>query len=73
MSYRITYIDTSPTVGSGIEGAPRTEIYPTEPAALARARELFEDTFCERIEVSEADGESLVGVRLQLKLGLNKE
>jgi hypothetical protein len=67
MSYRVSYIDTD------LEDAPRTEIYPTEPAALARARELIEESFCERIEVSEGGGESLAGVRLQLKLGLYKE
>jgi hypothetical protein len=70
MSYRVSYIAASPAY---LEGAPRTEVYPTEPAALARARELFEDGFCERIEVSEGRGESLAGVRLQLKLGLHKE
>jgi hypothetical protein len=73
MSYRVSYIDTSPAQETGLEGAERTEIYPTEPAALARARELLDDMFCERIEVSRGSGESLSGVCLQLKLGLNKE
>jgi hypothetical protein len=73
MSYRVSYIDTSPVQGVGREGAARTEIYPTEPAALARARELLDDMFCERIAVSKGSGESLTGVCLQLKLGLNKE
>ena len=73
MSYRVSYIDTSPAHGDSLEGAPRTEVYPTEPAALARARELFDDLFYERIEVSKGSGESLAGVCLQLKLGLNKE
>ena len=73
MSYRVSYIDTSPAQEAGLEGTERTETYPTEPAALARARELFDDMFCERIEVSKGSGESLSGVCLQLKLGLHKE
>ena len=73
MSYRVSYIDTSAAHGAGLEGAPRTETYPTEPAALARARELFGEMFYERIGVSKGSGESLVGVCLQLKLGLHKE
>ncbi|HEV2302135.1 MAG TPA: hypothetical protein VGR91_11265 [Stellaceae bacterium] len=73
MSYRVSYIDTSPAPGAALEGAPRTEVFPTEPAALARARELFDQMFYERIAVSKGSGESLVGVCLQLKLGLNKE
>ena len=73
MSYRVSYIDTSSEQGTGFEGEPRTEIYPSEPAALARARELFDEAFCERIEVSKGPGESLAGVCLQLKLGLHKE
>ena len=73
MSYRVSYIDTSPAQDAGREGAARTEIYPSEPAALARARELFDDMFCERIEVSQGSGECLAGVCLQLRLGFHKE
>jgi len=40
MPYRISYIDTS-IDEQFAEGSSRTEEFPTEPAALARARELF--------------------------------
>jgi hypothetical protein len=51
----------------------RTEDYPTEPAALARARELLEDVHCHRVLVSGDKGEPLAGVCLQLRVGLSVE
>lgn len=69
MTYRISYIDTSPTP----EGLPRTEDYPTEPAALARARELLENVHCHRVVISDDAGDPVGGVCLQLKVGLTSE
>ena len=37
------------------EGILRTEEFPTEPAALARARELLEDVDCKTVLVSESE------------------
>ncbi|MBO0735259.1 MAG: hypothetical protein J2P48_01615 [Alphaproteobacteria bacterium] len=72
MTYRISYVDTSavPVSEPRPLGTARTEDYPTEPAALARARELFEDIHCHEVLVSDGSGDCLGGVRLQLKLGL---
>jgi hypothetical protein len=47
MPYRISYISRSTETDEQLtEGSPRTEEFPTEPAALARARELLEDASC---------------------------
>ena len=75
MTYRISYIDTSPTLPKERwpEGMSRSEDYPTEPAALARARELLDNVHCHRILVSDGAGEPVGGVCLQVKLGLAGE
>lgn len=75
MTYRISYIDTSPGLPreQWPEGMTRTEDYPTEPAALARARELLEDVHCRRVEVCDGIGEPVSGVCLHLKVGLSGE
>jgi hypothetical protein len=75
MSYRISYIDTSPTASAGQwpEGVARTEEYPSEPAALARARELLADIHCHRVSVTDGEGEPLTGVCLHAKLCLTGE
>jgi hypothetical protein len=75
MTYRISYIDTSPQTGdrAPFEGRARDEFFPTEPAALARARELLEDVHCHSIVVTDDAGEPLRGVCLQLKLGMAVE
>jgi hypothetical protein len=75
MTYRVSYIDTSPEAENRLrlEGTLRDEFFPTEPAALARARELLDDVHCHTIVVSDGSGEPLRGVRLQLKLGLAVE
>lgn len=75
MTYRISYIDTSPTLPREHwpEGMARSEDYPTEPAALARARELLDNIHCHRIRVSDGTGEPVGGVCLQVKLGLTRE
>jgi len=57
MPYRISYIDTSNDEQT-TERSSRTEEFPTEPAALARARELLEDTSCSMVLISRnADGD----------------
>jgi len=57
MPYRISYIDTS-NEEQMTERSSRTEEFPTEPAALARARELLEDTSCSMVLIScNADGD----------------
>jgi hypothetical protein len=75
MTYRVSYIDTSPEAGDRprFEGRPRDEYFPTEPAALARARELLDDIHCHAIVVYDGVGEPLRGVRLQLKLAVSTE
>jgi hypothetical protein len=75
MSYRISYIDTSPGLPGEQRpgGVARTEDFPTEPAALARARELFEDVYCHTILLSDGTGDPVGGVCLQLKVGFTPE
>ena len=69
--YRISYIDTSMLTDEQItEGILRTEEFPTEPPALARARELLEDVNCKTVLVSDNSGEHLSVVGLTLKPGL---
>ena len=71
MPYRISYIDTSMLTDEQItEGILRTEEFPTEPAALARARELLEDVDCKTVLVSGNSGEHLSVVGVPLKPGL---
>ena len=61
MPYRISYIDTSMLTDEQItEGILRTEEFTTEPAALARARELLEDLDCKKVVVSDNCGEQMV-------------
>jgi hypothetical protein len=67
MPYRISYIDTSMLTDEQMtKGILGTEEFPTEPAALARARELLEDVDCKMVLVSDNSSEhlSVVGVPL---------
>jgi hypothetical protein len=75
MTYRISYIDTSPTPPGELrsEGQPRMEDYPSEPAALSRARELLENVHCHGVVISDGARETVSGVCLQLKVGLTSE
>ena len=75
MTYRISYIDTSPTPPGEqwSEGQPRMEDYPSEPAALSRARELLENVHCHSVVISDGARETVSGVCLQLKVGLTNE
>lgn len=75
MTYRVSYIDTAPDAENRplFEGRPRDEYFPTEPAALARARELLDDIHCHTVVVRDGAGEPLRGVRLQLKVAVSTE
>jgi hypothetical protein len=54
MPYQISYIDTSmSTDEQQTEGRLRTEQFPTELAALARARELLEDVSYKTVRIAE--------------------
>jgi hypothetical protein len=67
MPYRILYIDKSISTDEQITaGTLRTEEFPTEPAALARARELIEDVDHKSVLMSDDSGEHL-GVSIPLK------
>jgi len=75
MTYRISYIDTSSelTCEQLPAGKARTEDYTSEPAALARARELLESVDCHSVLISDGVRDPVGGVRLQLKLGFTAE
>ena len=45
------------------------EVYPTEPEALGRARELLDAGEHDGVAVRDSAGNTLCGIRLQLKLG----
>jgi hypothetical protein len=60
MPYRISYIDTSMSIDAQqTEGRLRTEEFPTEPAALARARELLEDVSYKTVLISDTAARAL--------------
>jgi len=53
MPYRISYIETSMSADEQqAEGRLRMEEFPTEPVALARARELLEDVSYNTVLIS---------------------
>ena len=63
MPYRISYLDTSMFADERLTaGTSQTEEFSTEPAALARARELIEDFHYQAILFSSNSGERLAGV-----------
>ena len=74
MSYRICY-DRRPA--ASIEAAQRqaaeSEEYHTEHEALRRARDLLDNGEHHAVLVSDGDGNTLAGVRLQLRLGFPRE
>ena len=71
MPYRISYIDVSMLTDKQIkEGILQSEEFAIEPAALARARELFEDVDCKTVLVSDNSDEHLTVVGLPLNAGL---
>jgi hypothetical protein len=74
MTYKISYQDEVPISVQKWrdEAAARTETFGSEAEALHRARELIDDGE-HRVVVSDASGNALGGIRLQLKLGLFAE
>ena len=75
MTYRISYDDGAPISVKQWRGqeTPRTETFPSEQAALKRARQLLDTGLHHSIVVSDSAGNTLGGVRLQLKLGYAAE
>jgi hypothetical protein len=72
MPYRISYIDVSMLTDKQIkEGILQSEEFAIEPAALARARELFEDVDCKTVLVSDNSGEHLAVIGLPSNAGLS--
>ena len=70
MTYRISYEDGwAPLSGGPGGGAECTEYFRTEHEALYRARELIDSGIHHGVAVYDDDGNALVGVRLELKLG----
>jgi hypothetical protein len=70
MTYRISYADGRASVtGESRSGAECTEYFRTEHETLRRARELIDGGVHHGVAVYDSDGNALVGVRLQLKLG----
>lgn len=74
MAYRISYDATIPTVRHRRNGeAARTEIFPTEAEALKRARQLLDEGDHHAVVLCDGEGETLAGIRLQLRLGFCTE
>ena len=75
MTYQISYDDRVPISVKKWrnQDAVRTETYRTERDALTRARELIDTGDHHAIAICDSSGNTLCGVRLQLKLGLSGE
>ena len=71
MTYRLSYDDGVPISVKKWrnESAARTETFGTEREALKRAAQLLNDGDHHAIVVSDSSGNTLGGIRLQLKLG----
>jgi hypothetical protein len=75
MLYSISYTDgpTGDIEGRPAERSTRTEMFPTEGEALTRASRLLDEGTHHGVSLCDASGNILCGVRLQLKLGFNRE
>jgi hypothetical protein len=75
MTYRLSYDDRVPVSVKKWRNrnSPRTEIFPTEQQALKRARQLLDDGDHQSIVLCDHAGNTLAGIRLQLKLGMFAE
>jgi hypothetical protein len=72
MTYRVCYEDGWAAIAGGAEGgASRTEYYLNEHEALQRAREMVESGVHHGVSVYDSEGNALLGVCLQLKLGVS--
>ena len=71
MTYRLSYDDGVPISVKKWrnESAARTETFGTEREALKRAAQLLDDDDHHAVVVSDSSGNTLSGIRLQLKLG----
>jgi hypothetical protein len=75
MTYRISYDDGVPISVKKWrnQDAARTETFRTESEALTRARELINTGDHHAVVILDSSGNTLAGVRLQLKLGFSGE
>ena len=75
MTYRISYDDGVPISVKKWrnQDAARTETFRTESEALTRARELINTCDHHTVVIVDSSGNTLAGVRLQLKLGFSGE
>ena len=75
MTYRVFYGDQMAMASwdRHVDERVRFERFSTEHEALRRARELLEEDVSAAIAVSDASGNLLSGVRLQLRLGYSGE
>lgn len=75
MTYRLSYDDGVPISIKKWrnEEISRTEIFQTEDEALKRARQLLDDGEHHVVVLCDSSGNTLGGIRLQLKLGMFAE
>ena len=75
MTYRLSYDDHAPVSVRKWRNrdSQRTEIFPTEGEAFKRARQLLDDGDHQGVVLCDNAGNSLGGIRLQLKLGMFAE
>ncbi len=71
MTYRVFYGDAFAMSGPDrhLDERVQVERFSTEHEALSRARELLDEDDAIAVAISDAAGNLLTGVRLQLKLG----
>jgi hypothetical protein len=75
MTYQISYDDGVPISVKKWrdQDAARTETFRSESEALTRARELINTGDHHAVVIFDSSGNTLAGVRLQLKLGFSGE
>ena len=75
MTYQLSYDDGVPISVKKWrnEGTVRTETFGTEREALKRAGQLLDDGDHHAVEICDSSGNTLGGIRLQLKLGFFAE
>src|SRR6266404_6095126 len=75
MAYQISYNDEMPISVKKWrnQDAARIETFRTEHEALTRARELIDAGDHHSVVICDSSGNTLAGVRLQLKLGFSAE
>lgn len=75
MTYRVFYDDETPISVKKWrnEDLSRTETFLTEHEALKRARQLLDEGDHHAVTLRDSSGNTLGGIRLQLKLGMFAE